>query len=510
MRILFVNSHAFYSEPLGTMQLSAICKEMGHETRLSVLTRKSIAEDLEAFQPDLIGYSVMTPNEHLFAKADQAVKAYSKRKGQKVVRIMGGPHPTYFPEVLDKFDLDAICLGDGDNAIKRIIERMEKNENFDDIPNVATKEQPEFEKEVISDLDTLPPLDRKVFYDAAPDLQHVGLRGFITQRGCPYKCTYCFNHAFNLMFKGDGRKLLRRRSVDHLFKEIKQVQRDHGPLRYLRFGDDVFVIRKDAWLEEFVERYPREIGIPFYCLIRASGLDDEVAEMLARAGCKSVGMSIEAGSERLRNDVLKRNMPEKLMIDSFNAARRNGIVAHANSMMGLPGSTLEDDFETFLFAKKLRAAAPTFSIFCPFPKTELTQLALDKGVLPQNFDYNNTYRNASVLTNYTDEERREQLHLAYLAGIFCLLPNFMIPLLRVMVKLPFTGLYSHMEAFSEAYLRGMRIFPGAQPLNPLAFARAVKNAVGYILQAGKSKTEKEDDFDTENPNANPGSQFPII
>ncbi len=512
MRILFVNSHAFYSEPLGTLQLSAVCKEMGHDTRLVFLNRQAISEVLDEFEPDVVAYSVMTPNEHIFLKADEAVKAYTKRRGKNVVRLMGGPHATYFPEVLEKFNLDAICLGDGDNAIQHIVRRIEQGKGFNDIPNVATLEQPDFQKEVIDDLNILPPLDRKVFYDAAPDLQNVGLRGFLTQRGCPYKCTYCFNHAFNTMFKGEGRKLIRRRSVDHLLDEIKMVQRDFAPVRFIRFADDVFVIRKDEWLEEFAERYPREIGLPFYCLIRSSGLDDEVAGMLAGAGCKSVSMSIEAGTDHLRNVVLKRNMPEELMIESFDAARRHGIVAQANSMMGLPGTSLEDDFQTFLFAKKLRPAAPTFSIFCPFPKTALTEMAQEKNLLPHNFDYNNTYRTATVLTNYSEAEKKEQLRLTCLAALFCLLPNFMNPVLRVLVKLPLTSVYVVIEAIVEAYLRGIRIFPGAQPLNPLAFANAARNAISYILFSGGTQAKKEKFMDDVGQRTadDPGSQFPVV
>jgi anaerobic magnesium-protoporphyrin IX monomethyl ester cyclase len=493
VRILFVNSHAFYSEPLGTMQLSAICKAAGHETKLAIITRHSLFDILEQFSPDVIGYSAMTPNEHLFIMADEIVQEYAKNIGKPVTRIMGGPHPTYFPEVINKMNLDAIVAGDGDNAITNIIARLEAGQDLNNIPNVITRDSEnfEFEKEVIEDLNELPHLDRADFYEAVPDLQHVGIRGFMTQRGCPYKCTYCFNHAFNKMFKGGGRKLIRRRSVDDIIAEVKHVRDNFGPLRYVRFADDVFVIRKDDWLVEFAEKFPKEVGLPFYCLIRATALTDEVAELLAKAGCRSASMSIEAGNAELRNRVLKRNMSDDQLIQNFAIAHKHGIATHSNAMMGIPGTTLEDDWNTFLFARKVGPTAPTFGIYCPYPKAELSEYAKEIGVLPDDFDYNQTYRNESVMTNYTDKERAQQVRLSYLATFFCFMPDFMLPVMKFLIKLPLTRFYSLVEATTETYLRGLKVFPGAQPRNPLLFIKSGWSSLMYIFKNAMPKSDKE-------------------
>ena len=83
MNILFVNSHAFYSEPLGSMQLSAIARSLGHTTRLMFLTRHSITDTIEDFRPDLICYSAMTPNEHLFQDCDETVRDHMARTGRQ-------------------------------------------------------------------------------------------------------------------------------------------------------------------------------------------------------------------------------------------------------------------------------------------------------------------------------------------------------------------------------------------------------------------------------------------
>jgi radical SAM superfamily enzyme YgiQ (UPF0313 family) len=485
MKILFVTSHLFFSEPLGVMLLSAIAKRDGHQTKLCVLTRQSIDEALQEFEPDVIGYSTITANEHYFIAADAQVEEHARRTGRKIWRIMGGPHPTYFPEVLDKMKLDAVVVGHGDNAFPAILQRIEAGRDFADIPNVVQHASVPLIKEVVEDLDRLPHLDRSLIYDYDPSMMEVGIRSFQTQRGCPYKCTYCFNHAYNRMFKGDGRKLFVRRSVDHLLAEIRHVRDNYPTLRFLRFSDDVFAIRADAWLEEFAERYSKEVGLPFYCLIRADGLVDEVGRLLAKAGCQSVSMSIETGVLEARQTVLKRNMPDDMLYKAFAVARKYGIHTHSNTMLGLPGTTLEDDFASFRFSRACAPSAATFSVFCPFPKTELTEYAQAKGLLPDNFDYNNNYRNESVLTNYTALERRIQVNLSYLGPMFCNLPAFMEPVLRFLCRLPFNGVYNFAGSIFNTYLMSFRVFKGGQPTDPMSWVRNGWKAVRYYLISGR-------------------------
>lgn len=490
MKILFVVSKLYFSEPLGVMQLSAICKRKKHSTRLVSLLDHSLSRALNEFNPDLICYSTMTSDEQLFQEANDVVVAWMNNDGKAVPRIMGGPHPTYFIDVLKKLDLDAICLGDGDNAILRILERIESGSDFSNIPNIMTKNGSKLIKEVVDNLDCLPPVDRDLIYDVSPELQAVGIRSFLTQRGCPYKCTYCFNQSYRKLFKGEGRKLIRRRSVDHLIEEIEEVIEKHPPVRFIRFADDVFVIKKDAWLEEFVEKYPQKIGIPFYCLIRANSLTEEVAQLLSKAGCKSIAMSIESGNAEIRKLLLKRRLPDEMLIESFNLARKYHINVYANTMMGLPGTTIEDDFDSFLFAKKMKVAAPTFGIFQPFPKTELTQYAIKNGFLAPDYDFNNTFFTKSPLNTYTEEEREIQYRLCKLAELFCHLPDFFIPALRRLVRINLTSLYELVYSIVLSYIQSTRIFPGAYPRNPVFFLKNAWTSLTYTLISTKAKDNK--------------------
>ena len=104
------------------------------------------------------------------------------------------------------------------------------------------------------------------------------------------------------MFKGCG-ATIRKKSVDYLLEEIKDVKRRY-PLKVVVFQDDTFILKRD-WLLEFCERFPKEIGLPYTCNIRANLIDEETIKILKKGDCACVYWSIESGNDAIRNNLLK-------------------------------------------------------------------------------------------------------------------------------------------------------------------------------------------------------------
>jgi radical SAM superfamily enzyme YgiQ (UPF0313 family) len=489
MKILFVVADLYIGEPIGVLLLSAILEKNGHRTRLIGLKTHDIRKTLLHFDPDVIAYSASSPDIELLKKADLAVREWARNRSGAVLRIMGGPHPTYSPEVLDEMSLDAICRGDGDRAIVEMTARFESGENLSGIPNVVTPgEDPDgIRKELFENLDELPFLNRAVFYEAAPYMQDFGLRSFMCSRGCPYDCAYCFNHAYKKLFRDCGR-LMRRHSVDYVISEIRHVAENYPRLTLVKFTDDTFAHQVDDWLTEFLDRYKKEIGLPFYCLMRPNTLTEEMARLLSSAGCISMCMAIETGSEKIRNDILKRNLSDRVIIEAFRFAKKYNIKTWGNTLLAIPGTTFEDDFNSFLFVKKLDITVPTFCPFYPYPKLALTEYAKELGILEKDYDSSHKIGFMTPLDSYTEKEKKMQLNLSYLASIFCLLPDFFIPLLKTLIRINAHLLYRYLGATIMIFRVTMNIFPGTYPLNPLKLLKLFFHSL-RIWAPGKNINE---------------------
>ena len=182
-------------------------------------------------------------------------------------------------------------------------------------------------------------------------------------------------------------------------------------------------------------------------------------------------------------------MTDKILLDAFHGARNNDINIWGTTILGIPGTTLKDDYESVAFVRKLKIAYPAFTIFAPFPGTDLTDHSIELGLLDKDYDYNLTsLTGESVLTGYTAEEKKTQLNLYYLAPFFCLLPKFLFKTLPFFARqfwlIPF---YKHFGGLFTAYLLGTRIFPGARPKGFRSLVSALKTHLSYLLDEQKKK-----------------------
>jgi len=487
MKILFAASIPFAIEPLGLMTLIAICKKADHEVQLAFLRKEEITKRVERFAPDVVAYSTSTADIRLFEEADKRLRDYlareernSQDRKRPPFRIMGGPHPTYTPAVIDALKLDAICQGDGDHALPELLRRLDAGQDLHGIPNIGLTADGAETKELVADLDDIPFADRDTYYQMVPYCRISGMRSIVTGRGCPYSCSYCFNHAFKELFEGCGR-ILRRRSVENVLEEIEYVRRYYPPLKLIRFSDDTFTHRVDAWLEEFCEKYPARIGAPFYCLMRPNTLTEDTAKLLAQAGCRAIGMSIESGSERLRGEVLHRPISDETIIHSFEVARKYKLRTYVSTMVAIPGSTLEDDFHSLEFSRSIQPSAAIFPICTPYRGTQLWKMAVDKGYLDKETDPVNKLGEATALTCFSPREKQTQLSICYLGPIYCAAPSFFRPILLRLIRanLPYP-LVKFIGANYMIYRIATRVFTEGIPRTPRSFFRLVYETVRYL------------------------------
>jgi len=416
MKILFIYPNIVESPKdisTGLAILSAVCKEKGHETELIDTTfgisDSEVLNKVNSFNPDLIAVTTATND------FDYAVHLCSLIKTSFNIPILaGGFHPTIAPEeTISKDCFDFICIGEGENALLELITCLEKKKLPDKIKNLWIKKKEENKikiiknpiRDLVQHLDKLPFPDRDLFeYRKYLKWNH-GTATFLTTRGCPFQCTYCINHFLTKLNHGKG-KYVRFRTIDSLLKEIKQVIDKYGnDIKNLEFYDDTFTLDEKR-IEEFCKRYPKEIGLPFNVNARVNAVNSRILEMLKQAGCVRVSIGVEAGDEKIRNIVLKRNMTSEQVIKTFQDAKKAGLKTYSFNMVGIPFETKQSIKKTIELNQKCKPDYVGVSIFNAFKGTEVYNLCKEKGWLKEGYS-KSYFRDSNIKhTNFTIPQLR--------------------------------------------------------------------------------------------------------
>ncbi|MDW8099427.1 MAG: radical SAM protein [Anaerolineae bacterium] len=435
-RILFVLRQLDY-EPQGIMQLAAVLKAAGHEVGLTVAALEDPVKAARRFAPDVLAYSVFTGSQQEYVRLNRRLK-----EATGAFSVFGGPHPTFFPELIEAEGVDAICIGEGEGALLDLADAFAQGKPIQGIANLWVKENGRIHRNpprpLIANLDELPLPDRSLVYEKDCFTRQSGLKHFIASRGCPYRCTFCFNQAMGEIY-GPSWHRIRRRSVSHVIEEILQV-RARYPLSFVVFLDDLFIVPRD-WLEEFAREYPRRVGLPFFCNVRPNLVNQDLTRLLKSAGCASVGMGVESGDERLRNIVLKRRISREQIVRAAELIHQAGIALITTNMLGLPTGTLEDDFKTLEMNIACRAEYANAFLYQPYPRTELGEFAREAGLLAASVDEISTSAwDRSILRFPSLRHRRMTENLAKLFAIAVAYPR-LVPWLYHLIALPRNPLY---------------------------------------------------------------------
>lgn len=379
-KLLFLQDLQY--EFLGPMYVSSAAQAAGHECRLALGSNlEEFTDTIDDFRPDLVGFSTMS-GSHRWA----ITMAGEIRREYNLPNIIGGAHPTFFPEVINEPGIDMILRGEGEESVVELLNRIDCRRPMNDVPNVWFKNGYIGRNDVRplrSDLDDYPFPDRKL-YDLLQGRLDRTVRNVITSRGCPWHCSFCFEDAMRDLYADKG-KYVRIRHIEKVIEECRQLKLTTN-VRTIYFADDVFGMNR-KWLYEFLPRYKREVGLPFICLVRADmvGSDPEYAFRLAEGGCASVFFGVETGNEALRNKVLAKQLTTQQIQNAAAYLHAALIPFRTYNIVALPGETLDDAFSTVDLNINIKTDYPWCSVFSPFPGTALTEFAIDHGYLDRDF-----------------------------------------------------------------------------------------------------------------------------
>ncbi len=399
MRVTFVTSGL---EHLGVAALSAFLKTHGVTTTLvyepkpfssnsgpdsAFLARwleptpEQTAERIAATHPDVVAFSSYTITHRWSVDVARALK-----KMIPVPIVFGGAHVSGVPEVsIRETAIDAIVEGEGEGALLDLLNCAEKD-RFGrlDIPNVWFRDQGEPRRTpvrpLIPDLDTLPWVDKDIFYQHIPEFE----REFyvISRRGCPFRCSFCEYSIFPKQYPGE--KPVRRRSVEHLIGELRHWKA-RGRIRKVFFWDAIFTLDLH-WVREFAEAYRRDIGLPFECYSHPHAMSRDMAQALVDAGCSMVRIGVQSVNSETLADMGRKGDRERVEA-TVGYLREAGINYSLDHILGLPGEGPEDQREALRFYNEVRPARVIVHWMTYLPGTVALDRARKEGLLsPETID----------------------------------------------------------------------------------------------------------------------------
>lgn len=441
MRVLFITRDSIAYERIGVIVLSAALKASGNQVHLLVASRfrrEELREAVGDFSPHLIAYTAMTGEHLALLDINRDLKNHFDFHA-----VFGGAHATFYPRLVEEPGVDAVCVGEGDESFPEFCRRLENGEDYWKTPNFHVKHQGAVVSNpvqpLVAALDDLPFPDRAIIYQADPEIARVGTKHFMTARGCPYHCTYCFNDQYNETYRGKG-KVLRMLSPEKVIAEIQWVRANY-PLDHIYFIDDLFLLKPRWWLHEFCDCYKSQIGIPFSCTVRANVVKDEMIARLHDAGLAFAWMGVECGDERIANDVLKRQLTNDHLINAARVLKRQGVRLITQNLIGLP---VDDAYQTDLRTLDLNIAIrPDFgwsSILYPYPGTAIEAYCRESGHLEGEPGFLETNKRSSVLEFSSPLEKRRIENLHKLFGIIVRFPALR-PLVDFLCVLPLSSFY---------------------------------------------------------------------
>lgn len=383
--LVFLPAWLPYAPPLGISCISATLKELGHEVLLYdlnetifnkhkddfsekwLMTHSHEWESLSKFKSliypkikpqllsfvkdilmqdiDAIGFSVFSNNAH----PTRMVMDMISKLAPDLKIFYGGPRISeeYAIKDLEQRRVSAAIIGEGEESVKELVSYWSNGTPITDkIPGVITRDH----NDEILIGGTRPLLNMKKL--PMPDFSQFNFDGYTQKsiaiefgRGCVANCSFCSETNYWVSF--------RLKSPRQILNEIKFCIDNYG-VHDIRIVDSL-MNGNHRHLEELCDLIIFEkIKITWngFCRIDKK-LTDELLDKMYRAGCLTIIFGIESGSQNVLN-LMNKNVAVEDIYSTVKRVNNSGIQVHSQILIGYPGETWFNFFETLLMLFRLK------------------------------------------------------------------------------------------------------------------------------------------------------------
>ncbi len=349
-----------------------------------------LLETVQKEKPDIVAFSIRCSAYE--GVADELTEFLAERF--EAFYLWGGLHPTLSPERCIT-RADALILGEAEIALPQFMQAFENGDSLDAVSNLWTSENHGNIRNPVTtmehELDKIPFRDYSakgkyyIIRDKVTEGDPAGKSAFYTvmaSRGCPFGCTYCFNHVFREFSKEAGR-YFRIRSVDNLLSEISLAIKNNPNIKSIRFDDNIFPFKK-AWVDEFCAKYPKEVGIPFEALLQPNVIYDGLLRQLKGAGLRAVTTGIQS-TEKVNYELYDRRVQNKKLYEFADQAREAGLPVRFQIVIDNPLSDHRELEDMYHILREFRRPYDLYLFsLTNYPNTEMTKRLLQEGKISED------------------------------------------------------------------------------------------------------------------------------
>ncbi len=370
----------FPTLPLAT--LAAVLREHDYPVKILDLHALNLpvadaAPLVAEARPDVVGLTCKTLGWPAVLEIARMVKATVP----ECLVVLGGPHTSIYARESLTFDcIDMAVVGDGEETLLEIVQTLDGGGDLWSIPGTCVRRDGEVimntARPVVADLDAFPmpaldllPMDR---YHCLTVLNPFST--LVTSRGCPWHCGFC-SQVYS--------ERLRFRSVERVVDEMAWHVERFG-VREIVIFDETFTVGRARVMKFCEEIGRRGLRVAFNIRARVDAVDKPMLQALKDAGCRSIHMGVEGGSQRML-DIMRKGITVEQVRSAFRAAREVGLETRGYFIIGYFDAGPEDVEDVIRFATSLDMDFASFAVATPLPATELYAVALERGYLKSDY-----------------------------------------------------------------------------------------------------------------------------
>jgi len=313
-----------------------------------------------------------------------------KRDYPEVKIIVGGIHPTFFPEqTADNSYVDFVIINEGEEPFLELLKTIEGNGLFSKIRNLAWKNERGLvvvneSKNNFADMNLLP----------MPAWDLIGVERYIkrlsrnpgervvdfyTSKGCPFPCSFCYNLNFN-------KRKWRARSAERSVDEMEFLYRTYG-INYFIIHDDNFVVDKERALRFAELIIKKGLKLKYSIDARVDYFDRVFFGKLKEGGLCEIRVGCESGSNRILGEIIQKGITVEQILEAVEVAKNLDLRLILSFVIGWPTETIEERQQTIDLIIKIQKIYPKAAIYplwiyIPYPGTTLFNKAVELGFKP--------------------------------------------------------------------------------------------------------------------------------